>query len=693
MSDGTVAEPGLHVVGEVALGFPPPRTSYARSAYANTEPAVPKMRWVTVRPDGSVVAYAGKVEYGQGIRTGLAIEVADELRVPVESVTVVLADTDLVPWDMGTFGSQSTARVGLQLRKAAATARAALLEMAADRLDLPVSDLEARAGRVSAKSDGARSIAYGDLVGGAVLEREIPEDAPLTPPHEFTEMGGQHPRVDAADRVTGRAKYSQDITLDGMLFAAVLRPPARGARVSAVDAAVAERMPGVVSVVQEERLVAVLAETDEQANAAAAMLQATWDESRIVRGTHVDLPRLLVDTAHDPFVTQEVGSLDDGFAEADHVLEATYYVPYVTNAPMEPRAAVATWEGDRLIVWAGTQRPFGIRTELAQAFGIEEDRVRVITPEVGGAFGSKSPYAIAIEAARLSKVAGRPVRVAFSRTDDTMYATVRPAALITIKSGFTAGGRLVAWESHGYHAGERPFLGRRGSDTPYAVEHVRVTTYTSDSPLATGSYRSLGGAANHFAREVHMDEIAEAVGADPVELRLRNLENARFRRVLERAAERHGWPGAKAAPGHGSGVAIGIDVGSYVGMCADVEVQGTEVRVPRVTAALDCGLVVNPDGAINQVEGSVVMGMGTALWEAIDFHDGRILNAGFTRYRVPRINDAPRIETLLVGDDDTPSTGAGEPAIVPIAPAISNAVFAATGRRHRELPITRYLGG
>lgn len=691
MHDVTVTEPGLHVLGEVALGFPPPRTSYARSAYANTEPSAPKMRWVTVRPDGSVVAYAGKVEYGQGIRTGLAIEVADELRVPVEAVTVVLGDTDLVPWDMGTFGSQSTARVGLQLRKAAATARAALLELAADRLDLPVSDLEARAGRVAAKGDGARSVSYGELLAGVTLEREIPDDAPLTPPGDFIEMGRHHLRVDAVERVTGRATYSQDVMLDGMLFAAVLRPPARGARVTAVDAAVAERMPGVVSVVQEDRLVAVLAETDEQANAAAAMLQATWDESRVVRGTQVDLPRFLVETAHDPFVTQEAGSLDEGFARAEHVLEATYYVPYVTNAPMEPRAAVAAWDGDRLTVWAGTQRPFGIRAELAQAFGIEEDRVRVIAPEIGGAFGSKSPYPIAIEAARLSKIAGRPVRVAFSRTDDTMYATVRPAALITVRSGFMRDGTLVAWESHGYHAGERPFLGRRGSDTPYAVAHVRVTTYTSGSPLATGSYRSLGGAANHFAREAHMDEIAHATGTDPVELRLRNLTSPRFRRVLERAAERHGWPGAKAAPGSGSGVAVGIDVGSYVGMCVDVDVQGAEVRVPRVTVALDCGLVVNPDGAINQVEGSVVMGMGTALWEAIDYHDGRILNAGFTRYRVPRISDAPRIDTLLVGDAGTPSTGAGEPAIVPVAPAIANAVFAATGQRHRELPIGRYL--
>jgi isoquinoline 1-oxidoreductase len=220
---------------------------------------------------------------------------------------------------------------------------------------------------------------------------------------------------------------------------------------------------------------------------------------------------------------------------------------------------------------------------------------------------------------------------------------------------------------------------------------VKVTTYTSDSPLSTGSYRSLGGAANHFAREAHIDEIAQAVGMDPLAFRLRNLTNARFRRVLERTADAHGWQPAVGASRRGQGIAIGIDVGSYVATAVQLDAGGREVSVSRVTAALDCGLVVNPEGAKNQVEGAIVMGMGTALYEAIDFQDGRVLNAGFTRYRVPRSSDAPAIETLLVGDDDTPSTGAGEPAIVPIAAAIANAVFDRTGERHRELPILRQL--
>jgi isoquinoline 1-oxidoreductase len=555
---------------------------------------------------------------------------------------------------------------------------------------LPASDLRASAGRVASAADEQRGVTYGELIGAAHVARDIDDEIALTPSGEFSVMGKAHARIDAEDRVTGRAKYSQDILLEGMLFAAVLRRPWRGAKRGAVDASIAERMPGVAHVVQEDDLVAVLADTDEHAAAAVNMLQVDWTDEAPKAST-VDLPEILARTGADPFVTQEAGSLDDGFRSASGVLEAAYFVPYVSNAPMEPRAAVATWEGGQLTVWAGTQRPFGIRTELAQRFEIEESRVRVIAPEIGGGFGSKSPYPVAHEAARLARIVGRPVRVAYSRADDMTYATMRPAAVIRIKSGFTEDGKIVAWECHGYHAGDRPFLGRRGSDSPYDTPHVKVTTYTSDSPLATGSYRSLGGAANHFAREVHIDEIAETVGVDPVEFRLRNLAHPRFRRVLERAAEAHGWQAASGSTKRGQGIAIGLDVGSYVATAVSLDVVGREVRVDRVTAALDCGLVVNPEGAKNQVEGSIVMGMGTALYEAIDFHDGRVLNAGFMRYRVPRSNDAPQIETLLVGDDDTPSTGAGEPGIVPIAAAISNAVFDRTAERHRELPIQRYL--
>ena len=687
-ADERVGE-GLSIVGEVTMGFRLPRTSFARGAYGNTEPKTQTARWLSIRPDGSITAYAGKVEYGQGIRSGLAMEVAEELRAPLAAVEVVLGDTDVVPWDMGTFGSQSTARVGLQLRKAAATAREALLELAADRLDLPAGELTCRDGHVVPQDDEARATPYGDLLVGRTLTRDLDEEVTLTPADEFTVMSKPAERIDAVARVTGQAQYSQDVSVLDMLFANVIRPSAYGAELGDVDCAAAERLPGVVQVARDGDLVAVLAETDEQADLAAQVVRAQWKEQE-GQPSHLDVPELLLKTAHDPFVVQEAGSLEEGFRVADAVLEAMYYVPYVSNAPMEPRAAVAQWHDGRLTVWAGTQRPFGLRTELAQQFELEEEKVRVIAPEIGGGFGSKSLYPIASEAVRLAKLAGRPVRVAYTRNEEMTWATVRPAALFELKSGFTKEGKIVAWEFKAYHAGV-PFIGRRGSETPYDIGNVEVTTYACDSPLRAGSYRSLGGAANHFARETHMDEIAEAVGLDPVEFRLRNLTDPRFRRVLEVAAERFGWSGAKPPSRRGVGVALGLDVGSYVANCVQLNVQGSEVQVERVVATLDCGLTVNPEGAKNQVEGSIVMGMGTALYEAIEFRAGVLQTAGFTRYRVPRSNNAPVIDVELVGDAETPSTGAGEPGIVPVAPAIANAVFDLTGDRQRELPIQRHL--
>ncbi len=680
---------GLSIIGVVALGFPPRRGSYASVAYNNAAPTTRAATWLTVRPDSTVVAYAGKVEYGQGIRSGLAIEVADELRLPLSSVQVVLADTDTVPWDMGTFGSQSTAGVGLQLRKAAATAREVLLELGTGVLDLPAQDLLCSNGRVLSRNDPGRSVSYGDLVAGGSITRDLNDDVALTLAAGFTVMGTNTLRVDAIERVTGAAKYSRDILLPGMLFARVLRQPTFGATLLDVDASVAERMPGVAMVARDGDLVAVLAETDEAADLGLRMLQPRWRE-RSEQPSTLDMPSILL-AAVEQKTTQEAGSLEAGFASSEHVLETTHYVPFVSNAPMEPRAAVARWDGDHLTLWAGSQRPFGVRAELAQHFGLDEAQVRVIAPEIGGGFGTKSYYPPAHEAARLAKIAGRPVRVAYTRAEEMVWTTVRPAALFEIKSGFNADGRIVAWQFNGYHAGPNAFIGRRGSETPYDVPNVKVTVAASETPMRTGSYRSLGGSVNHFARESHMDEIAAIVGIDPIELRRRNLSHPRFLAVLERAAKDFGWTPGQAPSGRGVGFALGIDVGSYVAACVEIEVSGSEVRVKRVAVALDCGLTVNPEGARNQVEGGFIMGMGPALYEAIEFHDGVVTTPTFARYRVPRITNTPRIDVALIGDPAVPSTGSGELGIVPSAAALANAVFDRTGRRIRELPLQRQL--
>ncbi len=686
--------PGLHIYGTVWVGAPPGSVGYGRATYGNTEPDTDRARWITVRPDGRVTVFAGKVEYGQNIRTGLAVEVADELRVPLDAVEVILGDTELVPWDMGTFGSQSTARVGWQLRLAAATARETLLSLAADRLDLPAGELTIEDGRIHSTRDESRGMTYAELLDGQTLELDLDEEIAVTPSSEFTVMGRQHmERVDAVARVTGQALYSQDVQPEGVLFATVIRPPAYGATPTSVDLSTVERLPGVVQVVHDNDLIAILAETDEDGAQAARLANVQWD---IPEGqpSRWDMPVLLMESARDGYATQEAGDVDEGFRHAANTLESTYYIPYIAPAPMEPRAAVAMWEGDHLTVWAGTQRPFGVRQELATICGIEESQVRVIAPEIGGGFGAKSPYRPAHEAARLARIAGRPVRVAYTRADEMMWSNFRPAALVQIRSGFDEHGNIVAWDSTAYHAGPIAFIGRRGSESPYDAHTrgLRSTVYCSDSPLPAGSYRSLGAAVNHFAREVHIDEIAEAVGADPVELRLQNLTEPRYRRVLEATADEFGWSGPKLANGHGAGISLGIDVGSYVAVAVEASVQQREVRLHRIASALDCGVIVNPEGVRNQMEGAIVMAIGGTLYEASDFEGGRLLNGNFTRYRVPRIIDMPHIDVRLIDNPDDPSTGAGEPGIVPTGPAISGAVFAATGERHRELPILRHLG-
>jgi isoquinoline 1-oxidoreductase len=646
-------------------------------------------RWLLVRPDGRVTVFAGKVEYGQNIRTGLAVEVADELRVPLANVEVVLGDTAQVPWDMGTFGSQSTARVGFHLRLAAATAREVLLELASRRLDLPREDLVLGDGSIASNADPGRVLSYAELLADESIERELDQEAPLTEPSDFSVMGSDVARIDAEARVTGRAVYSQDLQRPGMLFARILRAPSFGAHLVSADTSVAERMPGVVSVVREDDLVAVLAEDDESADRAIAEVQARWEGG--AEGSTIDIPRILAETKRDPVPVQSSGDTEAAFRSADNVLETTYFGPHISTLPMEPRAAVAEWDGDKLTVWAGTQRPFGLRTELAGMFRIPEEDVRVISMELGGGFGTKSWYPNGAEAAKLARIAGRPVRVAYTRQEDATEGNFRPAALIQIKSAFRADGTISAWECEAIHSGPLGHIAQRGAATPYAVENVDVNVYCASTLVRVGSYRTLGGALNHFARESHMDEIAAALGIDPFELRMRNLSEPRYRKTLEAAVSQAGWEPSSAPTKRGVGLAVGEDVGSYVATCVELEVEGRDVRVRRVVTAIDCGLVVNPEGVRNQVEGSTVMGLGGALYEAVEVGNGVVLNTSLSRYQVPRMTDTPAIEVVLAGDPADPSTGAGEPGLVAIAPAVANAIFDATGQRIRELPMKRQL--
>ncbi len=641
--------------------------------------------WLHIGENGTVTVYTGKVEMGQNIRTSLTQAVAEELRVAPDSIHMVMGDTDLTPFDMGTFGSRTTPTMSPELRKAGAAARETLLDLAAQAWGVDRTKLTTAEGKITDPASG-RSIEYAQLLQGKELAQTIPAEDPLVPAAEWTVMGKPLPKVNGRDFLTGKHRYTSDVKLPGMLYGKVLRPSSFGATLASLDANAAEVMKDV-TVVHDGPFVGVAAPSIELAARAVAAIRAEWKSSP--QPSSKDLFEYLKqnlggeagpEQRNSPHV---VGSIEEGWKQADQKSLQTYTVAYIAHTPLEPRAAVAEWKDGKLSVWTGTQRPFGVRSELASAFRIPEDQVRVRVPDTGSGYGGKHTGECAIEAARLARAAGRPVKLVWTREEEFTWAYFRPAGVIEVKAGVSRDGMITAWEFHNYNSGGA------GIGTPYDIANQHVEFHSTKSPLRQGSYRGLAATANHFARETHMDELANLVKMDPLEFRLKNLKDDRLKTVFRAAAEKFGWGGAKALPDHGFGIAGGIEKGGYVATCAEAAFDRSsgEVRIVRVVTAFECGAVVNPDGLQNQIEGSNVMGIGGALFEAIDFENGRILNGKLSQYRVPRFSDVPAIEVVLVNRKDLPSAGAGETPLVGLAPAVGNAIFNATGVRLRSLPM------
>lgn len=645
--------------------------------------------FLRIGEDGRVSCFTGKIEMGQGVVTSLAQMLADELEVSLDSVDMVMGDTDLCPWDMGTWGSMTTRFFGPPLRAAAAEARAVLLELAGEYLQSEPSQLYAEAGFICHKSQKQKRVSYAQLTAGKKIARYLEGKAPQEKPDDFTIVGTPVSRRDSVVKVTGQAKYAGDLREPGMLYARILRPPAHGSRLLDVDTSGAERIGGI-SIVKEDDLVAVLSEDPEVAEKALGELRPRWEKPR----SDVDDKTIfdhLLKVAPEGEVVSEGGDLAEGEKIAKRVVENTFLDGYVAHAAIETHTALAKVEGKKATIWASTQNPFGVKDEVAEILGFPPDNVRVITPWVGGGFGGKASNRQTGEAARLAKKTGKPVQVAWTRAEEFFYDTFRPAAVVKVKAGIDGSGRITLWDYGVYFAGER------GSQHYYDIPHHRTMTFGSgwrgvpgSHPFGTGAWRAPANNTNTFARESHIDVLATAAGMDPLEFRLKNLKDKRMIRVLQAVAKKFGWTPAKAPSGRGFGIATGIDAGTYVAHMAEVEVDKNtmEVRVKRVACAQDMGLSINPEGSKIQMEGCITMGLGYALREDIRFKGGEIFDWNFDTYEIPRFSWLPEIETVIIEDRGAAPQGGGEPAIIAMGGVLSNAIFDAVGVRVRQLPMT-----
>jgi CO/xanthine dehydrogenase Mo-binding subunit len=657
---------GLLVVSSSDLDLGAQESGRAAQGTASSELG----SWLHIDRAGKVTAFTGKVEIGQNIRTSLAQVVSDELRVPLASIAFVMADTELTPFDQGTFGSRTTPAMAPILARAAATARELLLDRAAEKLQASRDRLTADAGRIH-HPDG-RTLTYAELVAAGDLKGVVPATSSVAPKMRWVLRGTPVKKVNGADIVTGRHVFTPDLTRPGMVHGSVIRPPAYGATLRSIEAAAARAMPGVQVIVDGE-FVGVTAPTARALSRAVEAVKCVWNAAPSQpdsKSVYEHLKKTASETGGGrgggPRVTGDVRA---ALAGAKVTLSASYRIPYIAHVPLEPRAAVAEWSGDKVTVWTGTQRPFGVRTEVAQAFKLPEDRVRVIVPDMGSGYGGKHTGEQAVEAARLARGAGKPVRLVYTRAEEFMWGYFRPAGVIDIAAGLGEDGKLVAWEFDNYNSGSA------GLPTPYAVPNQRVASHGSNSPLRQGSYRGLAATANHYAREMHMDALARKAGVDPVDFRRRHITEPRLRAVLDAVAARVDWKAPRPA-GRGVGIACGTEKGSYIATAALVSRTPVGFKVDELVVAFECGAIVNPDGLHNQVEGSIVQGLGGALFEAVEFGKGQLVNGSMREYRVPRFKDVPPIDIILLDRPDLPSAGAGETPIVCVAPAIGTAVRA-----------------
>jgi isoquinoline 1-oxidoreductase len=682
---------------------PPAATPETTPVPQRSQPPTDLDSYLRINEDGTVTLFCGKVEYGQGIRTGFGQLVADELYLAFDQVDVIMGQTDVAPFDIGTFGSLSTRVTGPRIRQAGAAMRAWLLDLGAEHLGVDASELQLKDGAVIAGGDTASSVSYAELAAGKQALRELDPDLPLKDPSEFTVIGQPIPRVGLDIKVNGEAKYGIDAVVDGMVYGHIVRPPAFGSSLESIDFSAAEAMPGVVGTFRDGDFAGLATEQFEQGSAALAMVQAKWSEPTST-ATDETIHDLIVSTADEG---TQIGDDTDPASAVDVVatlpepLEFTYRAPYVNHAPIEPRSALVQIDDDRVNVWSSTQDPFTARSVVAEIVGVDREQVVVTPMHAGGAFGSKIKPMAEPEAARLANALGRPVKVIWSREDEFRHGQYRPAMLVKIVTGLDGDGNIAAWQYTLYSSGYFPEGAERPSPCAadwsadakeiYGLTASKTIWYQGASPLPPYFWRVNGASTNTFARESTMDALAERAGLDPVTFRRNHLaDNKRMVAVMDAAVEKAGWTPGVGSTGQGIGIALGYDANSYIAEVAQVDVDkdsGT-IRVKHVTVAIDCGLTVNPQGVTDQIEGAVVQSTSATLKEKIRFRNGRVTNAQFEQYGILTMREAPSVDVVALGDPSNPMSGVGEPGVAPVPAAIANAVYDAIGVRLAEMPFT-----
>jgi CO/xanthine dehydrogenase Mo-binding subunit len=700
--------------------------SFSLRAQNNADPPKPLDpsevdSFLAVHPDGSVTVYTGKVDIGQGLRIAVRQMAAEELGIPVERIRLVEGDTGLSPDQGGTGGSTGLTRGGSEVRQAAATARRALINLGAEKLQARAADLTILDGVVRPTAGGP-GVTIAGLVGGRKLDLKVDPKAPLQEPASYQTVGKPLARPDVPGKCTAKGDYIQDLTLPGMFHGRVVRPPAVGAKLVSVDESSIRTIPDV-RVVRIENFLGVVAPDEWAAVRAARELKAAWSEGQGLPGND-GLERYLRESPvdHDQVIVGKPRGDAKITPAPVRQLSSTYFWPNQSHGSLGPSCAVADWRPDGLTVWTSSQSTHGQRASFAKIFGLAETKVRVIYKEGAGSYGGNGNDDAAADAVLLSRAVGRPVRVQWMRHDEHGWDPKGPQQLLELRAGLDNHGRIAFWDTQMWLPaalpGNRPFLGidaaglaqphgqnagqiSQNGDPSYEVLNPLVTVHwLKQTPLRISNLRAPGKIANVFAVESFTDELAAAIGTDPIAFRMHGITDPRATAVVKRAAEMIGWqarpsPNPKAAEGAllvGRGFAYMRYKQSenYVAMAMEVAVERNtgKIAVRRVVCAHDCGLVVNPDALRNQIEGSIVQTLSRTLHEEVKFDRSRVTSLDWSSYPILRFPEAPAIEVALLDHPELPLYGAGEASTAPVAAALGNSVFDATGVRLRTVPFT-----